>query len=132
MLEMRRGQENRHFQMSKSIFTDMKASSAAGHLEPHVGLVKQAQVRRLPQFRIGSSQRRPLHRPPHRPSPISLAHWGHAGEPKDALLDPAHSMCLAALSVNQRRHAHRDDKLHRFRKRTPQGIMLSVLERQSE
>jgi hypothetical protein len=33
MLEMRRGQRNRHFQVSKAIFMDMKARSTVGHRE---------------------------------------------------------------------------------------------------
>jgi len=45
---MQRGLENRHFQMSKAIFTDMKAGPIVGHREGLVGVLSQAQPRRLP------------------------------------------------------------------------------------
>jgi hypothetical protein len=48
MLKMQRGQGNRHFQMSKAIFMDMKADSTVGHPERLVGVLSQAQMRRLP------------------------------------------------------------------------------------
>jgi hypothetical protein len=45
---MQRGQGSRHFQISKVISVDMKAGSTVGHREQFVGVVSQAQMRRLP------------------------------------------------------------------------------------
>jgi hypothetical protein len=39
MLKMRRGQANRHFQMYKAIFLNIKAGSTVGHRERRVGRV---------------------------------------------------------------------------------------------
>jgi hypothetical protein len=46
MLEMRRGQGNRHFQMSKANIMDMKAGSIIGRRERPVGVLRQAETRR--------------------------------------------------------------------------------------
>jgi hypothetical protein len=48
MLKMRRSQGSRHFQISKAIFADVKACSIDGHREQLVGVLSQAQLRRLP------------------------------------------------------------------------------------
>ena len=56
MLKMRRGQGNQHFQISKAIFTNMKAGSNVGHRGRLVGVLRQAQMRRLPKSLIRSSQ----------------------------------------------------------------------------
>jgi hypothetical protein len=47
-LKMRRGQENRHFQIFKAISTNMDAEPTGEHRERLVGVWSQAQMRRLP------------------------------------------------------------------------------------
>jgi hypothetical protein len=56
MLEMRRGQGNRHYQISKAIFTEMGADPTAGNGDRLVGVLSQAQMRYLPKSLIRSSQ----------------------------------------------------------------------------
>ena len=41
---MQRGQGNRHFQMSKAIFMDMKGGSTDGYRERFVGVLSQAPI----------------------------------------------------------------------------------------
>jgi hypothetical protein len=48
MLKMQRSQGDRHFQISKAIFTGMDADPTGGNGDRLVGVLMQAQVRRLP------------------------------------------------------------------------------------
>jgi hypothetical protein len=48
MLKMQRGQGRRHFQMSKANFTEMDADPVGGTGDRLVGVLTQAQIRRLP------------------------------------------------------------------------------------
>jgi hypothetical protein len=48
MLKMQRGQGGRHFQISKANFTKMEADRVGGDGDRLVGVLTQAQIRRLP------------------------------------------------------------------------------------
>jgi hypothetical protein len=48
MLKMQRGQGSHHFQISKAIFTEMDADPTARNGERLVGVLTEAQTRRLP------------------------------------------------------------------------------------
>jgi hypothetical protein len=45
---MQRSQGGRHFQISKAIFTEMDADRVGGNGDRLVGMLTQAQIRRLP------------------------------------------------------------------------------------
>jgi hypothetical protein len=47
-LKMQRGQGSRHFQISKANFTKMEADRVGGDGDRLVGVLTQAQIRRLP------------------------------------------------------------------------------------
>jgi hypothetical protein len=74
MLKMRRGQGNRHFQISKAISAQMKAGSTVENHERPVGVLSQAQMMR-PAVVSRPVEPNPAasHRSPLRPSPSGVS-----------------------------------------------------------
>jgi hypothetical protein len=99
MLKMRRGQGNRHFQMSKPISIDMRRARSVGHRERLVGVLSQLRRARAavsyPVERIARCIDDPEQ---------GLTDGRHAGEAKDVPFEAADAMRSKVPSVDQPRH----------------------------
>jgi hypothetical protein len=99
---------NQHFQISKAIFTNMKAGSNVGHRGRLVGVLRQAQMRRLPKSLIRSSQ-------PCRLASLAASTIPSRGSRTRAMSarGPRTAMYSEVPSIDQCRHTHCDDEPRR-------------------